>query len=143
MPSFLNIPSFIVKIICFYCIYNFLILNLKDAYFIKFSGHTLATLFSNSLILSVKHISQHFIKEGILQRNFTILMKVCNFFLLHNFYCLIFTTWIYHSFFECFMSLMIGSFYIIIIDFINFDQIFIILFYPKFFNAKKSKYFVA
>jgi hypothetical protein len=140
--NFLNIFSFIVKIICFYFIYIFLILKIKEVYFIKFSGHILANLFCNSLILSVKNISQHFIKQGISQRNFTILMNICYFFIWHNLYVLVFTAWIYHSIFECLMSLIIGSFYILVIDFMNFDQIFLILFCPKFYNPKKSKYFI-
>jgi hypothetical protein len=140
--NFLNISSFIVKFISFFIIYKFLILKIKDLYAIKFSGHILATLFSNSLILSVKNISQHFIKQGILLRNFTIHVNICNCFIFHSLYSLIFTAWIYHSFFECLISLIIGSFYIIVIDFINFDQIFMVLFCPKFYNPKKSKYFI-
>lgn len=138
--NFLNTASFILKIFIFYFVYKiYLIINTN--FFIKFSGHILATLFSCSMIISTKNICNHFISNEIQQKNFKILAKFCDGFILHNLYCLVFTTWIYHSLIECLMGFVVGSFYLLIIDFINFDQIFMILLYPKFYNLKSSKIF--
>jgi len=140
--NFLSFPSFIVKLITFYFIYNNFIINVKNEYSFKISGHILAVIFSSSMILNINNVCEHFIKHEIKKKNFTILSKICKFVIYHSLYCLIFTAWIYHNFIECFISLVIAAFYIFFIEVINFDQLILITCFPKLYNSKKTKYFM-
>lgn len=141
--NLLNIPSFIIKLLSFYFIYNNLILRINNGYILKISGHVLATIISSSILLNIKNICQNFIKQDIKKYNFSVLFKVCQVVMYHNLYCLIFTCWIYHSFIEVLLSLFIGALYVLLIEIVNIDQMLLVLVYPQLYNPKKSKLFIS
>ena len=87
--NFLNVPSFIGKYLCFYFLYNNMIMSVSNGYGFKISGHVLITIFTSSQILNTRNLSDHLISQEIKRNNFNILSKIVNFVLYHNLYCLI------------------------------------------------------
>ncbi len=140
--NFFYFPSILLKLIIFYIIYYILIFAVNNHYSFKISGHFLISVISSSMLTNIMNVSDGFVNQDIKKKNFSILGRLCNFFIYHNLYTLIFTSWIYHSFPECILSLAIATFYILFIEAINFDQIVSILLIPKLYNSKKTKVFI-
>lgn len=128
--------SNIFYILIFYLLYYKLYKPLFYHAEFKISGHVLSTLFSGSMIINVRYLSQQLYSRDISRKMMKIISNISTFLLFHNLYTAIWTVWVFHSLTEAFVSYLIGVFYIMVIYVIDLDRLIISIINPNVFPEK-------
>jgi hypothetical protein len=128
--------SNIFYIIIFYLLYYKLYKPLFYLNEFKLSGHVLSTLFSGSMIINVRYLSQQLYNRNISRGLMKVVSNVSTLLLFHNLYTAIWTVWVFHSLTEVFVSYLIGVFYIMVIYIIDLDRLILSFINPNFFPEK-------
>jgi hypothetical protein len=128
--------SNILYIIVFYLLYYKLYKPLFYHSEFKISGHVLSTLFSGSMIINVRYLSQQLFNRNICQPMMKVVANLSTFLLFHNLYTAIWTVWVFHSLTEVFISYLIGVFYILVIYVIDLDRLILSIINPEIFPEK-------
>jgi hypothetical protein len=128
--------SNIFYIIIFYLLYYKLYKPLFYHSEFKISGHVLSTLFSGSMIINVRYLSQQLFSRNISTHLMKIVSNISTILLFHNLYTAIWTVWVFHSLTEAFVSYLIGVFYILVIYVIDLDRLILTIVSPHIFCEK-------
>jgi hypothetical protein len=128
--------SNIFYILTFYLIYYKLYKPLFYHNEFKLSGHVLSTLFSGSMTINVRYLSQQLYNRDISKGLMKIISHVSTFLVFHNLYTAIWTVWVFHSLTEAFISYLIAIFYILVIYAIDLDRLILSIINPNIFPEK-------
>jgi hypothetical protein len=125
----------------FYFIYYYLYLPLWDSHEFKLSGHILACLFSIGILTNLINLCEMFKHENIKKELMMYAINACKFFIFHNIYCILWTSWVFHRIRETVISYIIGILFVLIINLLGLDKLVIFLLdnkLPSKFNGKEK-----
>ena len=113
----------LILLLLFYVLYMSLYKPLQPIIHFKISGHSMASLLSGAMLIHISYICELFYGAGINRPLMEKVKWLCWFLLGHNIYTLFWSTLIYHTLQEIFLSLIINVSYILIIHLFNFDRL--------------------
>lgn len=119
-----NLMILIIFYIIFYLYFNVLYINNIT----RLSGHVLASILSGAILLNVKYVSDTFYYNSINTILMGYISVSCIVFLLHNVYCIFWTSLIFHKIPECIFSLIMSICVLVVIPHLNLDKLIISLF---------------
>ena len=121
----------LVILIVFYLIYDFLYKPISQSTKFRLSGHYLVIIFANFMHSNNKIICENLIQNNFKKSMFIGVKYVTMTFMYLNLYSLILTCWIYHSFQECVISMIISTLYTYIIYILDVDMIVLNIVFPE------------
>lgn len=137
--KFLTFFNSLLQYTTFMIIYHNLVIPFNNLNKFKISGHFLINSFVIRLFFNLIDYLANLEKSIITQKSFYIIQILVKFMIIHTYYTLFFTGYIYHSFFESFLGLAIGHILYTIINSFEIDNLIILLLFPKFIRRDSEK----
>ena len=104
-------------------VYAYLYVPLWESHEFKLSGHFLASLFTIGMLTNLINVCEMYKRENIKEEFMMYFINACKFFILHNIYCILWTSWVYHKVRETVISFVIGIFLVVVINLLGLDRI--------------------
>lgn len=118
-------------IIVFFMLYNQLYTPYFEYSAFRLSGHTLAILVKNTILINVMAVCMKFIELNMQRKHMVIINFCCRFLVFHGLYTLFWTALVYHTFTEMALSFVFAFFYIALVNALSLDNLVMTIINPR------------